>query len=253
MQKVKMTLLIENIKQGNFLSVDTASINKNFAVSDSEKLFLKNLKVMPADWYYRTNEVNYTVNSQGYRTHEFSTINWANSVVLFGCSTVFGPGVDDAHTIDYFLSELLDAPVINLGVSSTSITYALHNAVVLNQSYPTPRAVVNLWTEYSRIAYYLDDRVDNKGSWNEDDFIYEWLKHDSNPATYAVFAQMISHQLWKNKTAYYEATFFPSTAELFKCEHLPVFDQARDLIHYGRQTNKAIAEKIANNITKELN
>jgi hypothetical protein len=248
-----MTPLIKTIKQGHFLSVDTTSIGNEFAVSDSEELFLKNLKIMPKDWYYRTNTVNYTVNSQGYRTQEFDTIDWTNSVVIFGCSTVFGAGVDNQHTIDCFLSSLLERPVINLGVASTSIAYSLHNALILNENYPTPKAVVNLWTEYSRTAYYLPDRVDNKGSWNDDNFVYEWLHHDSNPATHAVFAQMISHQLWKNKTAYYEATFFPSTAELFKCEHLPVLDQARDLIHYGRQTNKAIAEKIANNITKELN
>ena len=41
-----MTKLIENIKQGNFLSVDTVSINENFAGSDSEELFLKNSKTM---------------------------------------------------------------------------------------------------------------------------------------------------------------------------------------------------------------
>jgi hypothetical protein len=247
-----MTRLIENIKQGNFLSVDTVDINENFAVSDSEELFLKNLKTMPTDWYYRTNKVNYVINSQGYRTQEFNKIDWANSIVMFGCSTVFGIGVDNQHTISHFLSELLDMPVINLGVSSTSITYSLHNALILNQYYPTPKAVINLWTEYSRITYYLDDKIDNKGSWNEDSFIHEWLRHDSNPATHAVFAQMISHQLWKDKTAYYEATFFPTTAELFECEHLSVFDQARDLIHYGRKTNKAIAKHIANNIIKEL-
>ena len=248
-----MTPLIKNIKQGNFLSVDTTSIDKKFAVSDSKELFLKNLKTMPEDWYYRTNEVNYTVNSKGYRAQEFESIDWTNSVVMFGCSTVFGTGVDNQHTIDYFLSDLLDRPVINLGVASTSITYSLHNAVILNQNYPMPKAVVNLWTEYSRTPYYLPDRVDNKGAWNEDNFVYEWLHHDSNPATHAVFAQMISHQLWKDKTSYYEATFFSTTAKLFGCEHLSVFDQARDLIHYGRKTNKAIAEKIANNILKELN
>jgi hypothetical protein len=247
-----MTPLIESINNGKFLPVETSAISAKFATSDTEELFLKNLKVMPKDWYYRTNDVNYTINSQGYRTQEFDSIDWANSIVILGCSTVFGAGVDDRHTIDYFLSELLGLPVINLGVSSTSVTYSLHNALILDKMYPTPRAVINLWSEYSRTSYYLDDRVDNKGSWNEDSFIFEWLKHNSNSATHAVFAQMTSHLIWKNKTAYYEATFFPSTAGLFKCEHLPVFDQARDLIHYGRKTNKAIAEKIANNITKEL-
>jgi hypothetical protein len=245
-----MTPLIENINQGKFLPVETSAINSKFAVSDTEELFLQNLKRMPKDWYYSHNEVNYTVNSQGYRTQEFDTIDWANSVVILGCSTVFGTGVDNQHTIDNFLSELLDIPVINLGVSSTSIIYSLHNSLILNQHYPTPRAVVHLWTDYSRTAYYLDDRVDNKGAWNEDSFTNEWLHHDSNSATHALFAQMTSHQLWKEKTSYYEATFFPSTAHLFKCEHLSVFDQARDLIHYGRKTNKAIAEKIAFNIKR---
>jgi len=248
-----MTVLIEKIRKGQFLTVDTSSINKNFAVSDTEELFNHNLKIMPQDWFYRTNPVNYTVNSQGYRTEEFEKIDWAQSVVIFGCSTVFGTGVSDDHTIDYFLSKILGIPVINLGVASTSIAYSLHNSLILSEYYPTPKAVVNLWTEYSRTAYYLDNRVDNKGVWTEDHFTQEWLHYDSNSATHAIFAQMTSHLLWKNKSAYYEASFFPGTAILFHCDHLPVFDQARDLIHYGRKTNKMIAEKIAYNLKKELN
>lgn len=248
-----MTLLIENIKKGQFLTVDTSSIKKNFAVSDTEELFNDNLKIMSEDWFYRTNQVNYTVNSQGYRTKEFNNIDWSNSVVIFGCSTVFGTGVTDDHTIDHFLSGLINLPVINLGVASTSIIYALHNALILNEYYPSPKAIVNLWTDYSRTAYYLDNRVDNKGTWTEDNFTQGWLHYDSNSATHALFAQMTSHQIWRNKSAYYEASFFPSTAKLFQCEHLPVFDQARDLIHYGRKTNKMIAEKIAYNLKKELN
>jgi len=90
-----MTVLIEKIRKGQFLTVDTSSINKNFAVSDTEELFNHNLKIMPQDWFYRTNPVNYTVNSQGYRTEEFEKIDWAQSVVIFGCSTVFGTGVSD--------------------------------------------------------------------------------------------------------------------------------------------------------------
>lgn len=247
--------LISNIKDGEFLPANVGVITSDFAVSDSKELFLKNLKTQPLDWYYRTNTVTYKTNSQNYRTSEFKNIDWANSVVIFGCSEVFGVGVDEAHTVGNFLSDLIGMPVINLGVPSTSIMFALHNSLILNQHYPTPKAVIHLWTDYSRTVSYKKYGVVHHGAWDldKDNYMLEWAIDDLNPSTYALFTQMISHQIWKLKTVYYEASIFPATVKLFECDQLYSIDYARDLIHCGINSKRAIAGQIAKNIKRELN
>jgi len=234
--------------------LDSQGLTSEYATPDTEDLFLKNLKIQPANWHYKTNKVNYRVNSDGYRTKEFDSIDWANSVVIFGCSEVFGTGVDESHTVASFLSDLIKLPVINLGVSGSSIMFSLHNSLLLNNLYPTPKAVVHLWTEYSRVISYDTHGLTHHGSWDldKDNYMIEWAFDDINPATYASFCQMTSHQIWKDKTVYYEATPFPATATLFDCEHLIKVDHARDLVHSGIVSKKAMAMKIAKNIIKEF-
>lgn len=235
-------------------TLDSEGLTSEYATPDTEVLFLKNLKTQPADWYYRTNKVNYQINSNGYRTKELKSIDWANSVVIFGCSEVFGTGLDESHTVGSFLSDLIKLPVINLGVSGSSIMFSLHNSLLLNNAYPTPKAVVHLWTEYSRVLSYNQHGITHHGSWDldKDNYMIEWAFDDVNPATYAMFCQMTSHQIWKDKTIYYEATPFPGTAKLFSCEHLAKFDLARDLVHSGIESKRAMAGIIAKNIIKEF-
>jgi len=245
---------INSIKKGELLpGVDLGSSTLEYAHLDDEKLFLKNLKITTDNWYYRTHKVNYKINSKGYREKEFDTLDWANSVVIFGCSEVWGVGVDDSSTIVSFLSKLIKFPVINLGVAGSSIMFALHNALILNQSYPTPKAVINLWTEYYRtVSYKETGLVVHHGVWNPDSYLANWAIDDVNPATHAVFCQMASHQLWKGKTIYYEASLFEETAKLFNCEHLIKIDHARDLVHSGVESNRAIAGKIAKYIINNI-
>ena len=118
----------------------------NFSGTDTKELFEENLKTQPDDWYYRTHEVKYTLNSFGYRTKEFDDIDWKESIVIFGCSNIFGIGVADEHTIPYFLEQLSGRPVINMGMGGSSIQTALHNSIILNDSeYPTPKVIIYAW------------------------------------------------------------------------------------------------------------
>jgi hypothetical protein len=127
----------------------------DFCPNDHKELFEQNLKTQPDDWYYRTHEVKYTLNSLGYRTREFDDIDWKESIVMFGCSFVFGIGVTDKHTIPYFLEQLSGRPVINMGIGASSIQTVLHNSIILNDSkYPTPKAVVNMRTDLNRYQLY---------------------------------------------------------------------------------------------------
>ena len=48
------------------------------------------------EWKYATKRIEYHVNSDGYRTKEWSDVHWKNSIVLLGCSYVYGVGVAEA-------------------------------------------------------------------------------------------------------------------------------------------------------------
>lgn len=240
---MKNYLIPDIVKNNQFLPPhEINNKSSKFRATDTEELFLKNLNTQPYDWYYRTAPVNYTLNQHGFRTKEFDEIDWANSVVIFGCSQVFGIGVDDQHTISSQLRDLTGVPVINMGVAGSSITYALHNATILRDRYPKPRSVVNVWTEYSRTVYYHEDWCQTLAVWNADknDYFKAWISKDSHSQTHAIFASKISKLLWEN-TKYIEAAFFKDTAELLNCPHIKGKLDARDGIHYGISSQRDMA------------
>jgi len=136
------------IKKKQFIPMKTFS--SEWQGTDSKELYLENLQKQPLDWYYRNNRVKYTLNSKGYRTEEFKKIDWAESVVMFGCSMVYGTGVTDEDTISHNLSKIIDRPVINMGVGGSSISFSLHNSLILNSFYPTPKAI---------LKWFTDDRI----------------------------------------------------------------------------------------------
>jgi hypothetical protein len=253
-------------QENNLVDNDLCAIDGGFTLSfcpaDSKKLFEKNLKTQPDDWYYRTHEVKYTLNSLGYRTKEFGDIDWKESIVIFGCSNVFGIGVTDEHTIAYFLEQLSGRPVINMGVGGSSIQTVLHNSIILNDSkYLTPKAVVNMWTDLSRYQCYMSDNVIHMGIWSTEN-----KKSQFHTITNRIHFNLMNikmiRNLWKNKTIYYEGTVFGQENLINKleteicCERLNSLEYedefARDMAHPSYMTNENIAKKIYEKIKPQL-
>lgn len=222
-----------------------------WAGSDTEELFDRNVRTQSPDWYYRTHTVRYTNNSEGYRTREFKDVKWDEAIVLVGCSNTYGVGLDDSDTVSYQLELLTGLPIVNLGVSGSSMTYALHNSIILREEHPTPRAIVYLWPDYGRCVEYNKDTVDNHGPWDADrsNFSRVWCGNEYNAKTHAIFIQKNIRLLWKD-TAIYEGTFASKSVALaLNCEYLDRFDTARDLMHPGRVSTKCAAEKIAKELS----
>ena len=236
------------VKKNNFLPVNHYA-SKHFAGTDDKRLYKTNLNIMPDDWYYRHNTVTYTLNKDGYRAPEFKTVDWANSAVIFGCSHAFGVGVDDKDTVAEQLSKLIGKPVINMGVGGTAILYSFHNSSILRDGYPTPLAVVQLWSAHSRAVYYKSRSIISCGAWNaeEDNYMQYWAEDDTHSQIHSVFASKISKHLWQD-TKYFEGSFFSDTAELLDCAYLEHVDCARDLRHYGPKTHALVAQQIADNL-----
>ena len=201
---------------------------------------------------YRPTE--YKLNSNGYRTNEFKDIDWKESVVIFGCSMVFGEGLDEEQTISYQLSNIINRPVINMGSIGTSIQFSLYNAVVLKENFPTPKAVINLWTEIGRLTAFSTPKAKHYGAWNipEGSFGDMWIQDVSHCEVNAKFAQIISKQFWKDAN-YFEATFFKATRKALKCPHLRGHlnstDYARDNKHPGPLATAAVANRLAKELS----
>ena len=276
--------LLDIIKKGDFLPIDPINRKKFFYNNPEEKisnnpnnvwdfvhpddyhLYQRHLKTQPHYWYYRHNSIKYTVNSQGYRTKEFDQIDWKNSIVMFGCSHVYGIGNDDKQTIPYYLEKLCGIPVINMGINGSSIQAALHNSLVLNNKYGPPKLIIYSWTSIIRYMIYKKDHaiyntlsstVDYEGLSLIELLKGKQLKREFHDLYNVLALNMLYVDLirgmWKNKCPIYEFSLFENSADYFECDLFnDIQDKARDLHHYGPTTNKLIAEFIYNKITDKL-
>jgi len=229
-----------------FLAKDYPHTGNKFSGPDKLELYNKNLLSQSVDWYYRNNSITYTVNSQGYRCPEFDKIDWANSIVILGCSYVYGIGIDDSNTIDKELSKLTNCPVINLGAGGTSIEFSLYNSIILRKLYPKPKAIVQIWTGINRYTIFNNDnKTMNQGSWNFT--IDDKYNTNINLSMHGYLNTIASKQIYRD-TTYYTASYFTETCDIINCDSLHVIDYARDLLHPGIETNKQTAIKIYENI-----
>ena len=238
-------------------SYSNSKINFLHGHADSEEAYAKNLKTQPENWYYRNNTVEYTFNKDGYRTKDFDKINWEEAIVLFGCSTVLGEAVDDKDTLSSYLNRITEKEVVNLGMSGSSIAHAVHLSTIVSKKYPTPKAVVFLWTEMSRTAHYREHWIkhyiiNNK----EPEYVNYYLSDENHMKAMALFYKKMAQEIWFPKTKFFDCSYFYDTASLVGCEYLgKLKDKGRDLSHPGRETNKFVAELIASrlNLTLDYN
>lgn len=213
---------------------------------DNKKSWNKNRKKLGPGWYYYNkgeNVISYDRNEFGFRERPVADIDWSNSIVLFGCSVVEGIGNVLEDTIAKQVENILNMPVLNLGVSGSGIDLASVNSLILHNDYPTPKAVVQLWSGIGRYCDFFSYteaehyRATNRKYRAE----YDW----KNRNRYYVEAD---RTLWKNKTIYYEGSIFVSTASELDVTFYKVNDFARDGDHPGPITNRLIAEDIAENL-----
>lgn len=212
--------------------------------------FIKPGKFLPTTVH--PDDVNlYKLNSDQYRTYEWSDIDWKNAVVLFGCSHAFGVGVDDENTISYNLSKLLDRQVVNLGMAGTSIFYSFYNSIVLAESFPIPWAVFHLWTTPDRITTCSSKELLHIGLWADHSQVCyrDWNLCPENSAFHSKFILTAGELLWSNKCRYGAGTMFDveHMYDDYNCMYFNYLDQGTDNLHPGPKTTKYIAEEIAKN------
>jgi len=244
--------------ENEIATVDNLKYKKKwkYVSGDSEKLYLKNLETQPQDWYYRNNEVTYTVNSYGYRTKEFNDIDWKESIVMFGCSNTFCTAIDDNHTVSYFLEKLTGRPVINMGIPGSNVFTAYYTSLSIKTKFPTPYAVLMNITSLDRFSIVQTHKISLWGSWNMHLCREINLSKKNNIQHDIVlknilYAKMIK-EMWEGKCKYYEYTPFPDTKSILSTSqkidlinYYGRIDWGRDFNHIGPHGNLKMAKTLA--------
>jgi len=218
--------------------------------TDSKDSYLKNLQNPIA--YQRLQElgfvntqIDYCYNSHGFRTAEFDR---SFDVVCFGCSFTMGTGVHSNDTWPEQLAALAGLTVANLGhagsSNDTAVRFAEHYLKLLR-----PRYAVWLQTDRHRVEL-LDDSVpmslniiagDTQNPCARDYFVKTWFATDENQTL----------NLKKNTMAFKYICetlgIEPVVLDriLVPTEKFPNND-ARDLIHPGRDFYKTLARRVQN-------
>lgn len=232
----------------------------SFDDMDSKRSYQKNLRTQPHDWVYRNKDISYRFNNYGFRGKEFSTVEWDKSVIVIGDSIVFGCGLAEDDTIPKQLEKIANIPCVNLGISASGIDLACVNSLILHDNYPTPKAIVHIWTDMYRYTDFspLWPRMTSnynvsKGSSEAKPFIPRWKDYNArlNWGQRSEFYIKSDRALWKNKTCYIECSFhnYEWTKEK-GIDFLPIKDLARDFDHPGIKSCRNAAKKIAKKLNK---
>jgi hypothetical protein len=233
-----------------------------FRLADTEENFQKNLKTQPSDWYYRNHQVKYTMNGQFYRCEPFDKINWNESIVIFGCSNVFGDAVDDSDTIAANLKQLIGCNVINLGLSGSCQQDSLYNMMTLKNNNIKPRAIIHVWTDSMRL-FCIDNDFQKcfSAQWNNFGFdpdvkpgIFE---HTKSHIVSAMFNRMIANNVYHDIPVIHATHFEEMQYEQSKLyPNMPLtllsksLDNARDLQHFGRESHNFSAKLLQAELLK---
>ena len=232
--------------------------NTEFLSTDSPELYEENLKKQPKNWIWRSKPVSYNLNKQHYRTSNWSDCNWNNSVLVFGCSFVFGVGVGEDDTLCYQLSKNLNLPAINLGQPGVGINFIWANSVLLKSQRVVPKACVYVWPDISRQTEFLSPyEIDNHGAWNIEDSAFGKMSlNETHNLVYYGYMIKNLKLLWNCPVI--DATFYKNISKTYQCDFIEYLDQARDIstlpngfrsVHPGPNSLKQGADII----TKRLN
>ena len=229
---------------------------------DTIQNFKKNLKTQPLDWHYRTNSLRYTLNGQSYRCKPFNEINWNDSIVIFGCSNVFGNAIDDADTLSNRLQELVGCDVVNLGASGSCQQTSLYNMTRLKEKNIKPRAIIHVWTDSMRLLHVNNDfRLCGVGHWNNwglaPNIQFDLFTDSKTHVVSSMYHRMIANFIYSDIPVIHATTFPQMWHEQntkypdFPMLHMALgIDKARDLSHPGIKTNMHHAKLLHEELIK---
>jgi hypothetical protein len=189
-------------------------------------------------------KAGYNVNSMGYRAPEFNTVNWNTVYTIQGCSACFGVGIpDDSDTIANQLSNRLGAPVINLGVSGSSIELQYFNTVEMIEAGIRPKGVFIMWPNADRFPMFNNGELENCGSWSDPKKL-EWA-FNSNSSMHNLYHARATKLLWAGVGVPVVDFGHHPEAHAYVDVYLEKYlDWGTDGQHWGVKTADDIAERL---------
>jgi hypothetical protein len=197
--------------------------------------------------------IDYTFNSDGFRTHEFD--NRANFVTI-GCSFTQGVAVNREDTWPQLVSDQLGLSVYNLGISGASAD-TCYRIIKYYAPILKPQFVVFLEPRGNRTELHHDpdqpphliNWAYDSGSWGNSVYTKTWLGNDVNMQLHAeknrAAVAHVCDQLGIPVVMYAPNDYRDLV------EDKTQLDLGRDLLHPGRLNNAAFAQVVYQH-TKDL-
>lgn len=95
-------------------------------------------------------DIEYKINSQGYREKEWNQINWNDCYIFLGCSHTVGVGVPYNKTIPKLMEKKLSSYCVNLGISGGCNYFSMCNSSYLIENNIKPKGIFFQRTYKSR-------------------------------------------------------------------------------------------------------
>jgi hypothetical protein len=237
-----------------FINNNLYNCEVEFFGTDTKTLFHQNNLLQPNDWHYRSQTITYNFNKQGFRSYlDYDNIDWANTVVLLGCSNIMGVGLSFNETLDYHIQSQTGYNVVNLGVAGSSIDVSIYNSAVVKNITKHVKAVIVGWPSAERFLTFTEDTRqpihNTPANLTSNDLTY-FDKFLSGQSMHTRYKNLLFKELYSNFCKIYEFTFSEHTNDILGCDFYRVEDFARDIqnniSHPGKHTISKVSSDIVN-------
>ncbi len=230
---------------------------EKFSNTDTESLFLKNLKLKGSDWEYQSIDITYNRNSLGHREREISEIDLDNYILCVGCSYTEGIGLLKEHRYSDLIKKHLNIDVYNLGLGGAGNDLTFNNTINWINNYKKPKAIIVQWSEPSRFIRFMEagkSELGCYGVWNAPDsrFVVDGATNNFFMTRNYFYQQLLRTIIdvpliempWPK---YHRPNNDKKTEVLWEIK-----DESRDLIHPGIKSNEIMAKKLSDMVKIEL-
>lgn len=214
--------------------------------TDSEKVYIDNLKTQPKDWFYRDNRFRYIRNSNGHRSVEVFEL--PKDFILFaGCSLTEGIGVKLQDSYADKVANHFNLGYYNLALNGAGPDLVSHNLSMWFKNIKLlPKYVVIQWPSPHRVFYKSSNNVYPLGPWSCKPNTVDVISNNA----WEAYGSMITTDFFEHYIEIFKSTFKPlleiSNIKVFQftAEDIEIIDYARDLKHPGIESHNKLAEKV---------
>lgn len=220
----------------------------NWITSDDLVTFNTNKKLYPKKMRkWNEDSVLYTVNSYGFRNNfEFDdNLKHQDNLVVLGCSNSFGIGVPADNIYCKIVADKLKLNLVNLAVPGGSMDSAARVSYFWLKKI-NPVMVILQIPERSRREFLIENGPSPKGSWDS-----KWLKY------FFKYADESDNEFNKLKNILLIKTFMNENTHFFsfpwhKSFYVNHIDLGRDLNHVGIETHKYVAQRVLDELERNI-